>query len=111
MKDTLSARNPQRMKFTERSIKTLKRDPARAEYVVWSADMPGFGCRLRGNSKTYIDQTRVHSRVVKNTIGDINKISLDSAIKIARKHLPRRGWASIPAPRRPRPRWRLPRPS
>jgi integrase len=41
---------------------------------------------LRGDSKTYIDQTRVHGRVVKNTIGGISKISLDSAIKIARKH-------------------------
>ena len=76
----------QRMKFTARSIAALKRDPARAEYVVWSADMAGFGIRLRGDGKTYIDQTRIHGRPVKNTIGDVNKIALESAIKIARKH-------------------------
>ena len=45
-----------------------------------------FGVRLRGDSKTYIDQPRVHGRSVKNTIGDVNKISLESATKIARKH-------------------------
>jgi integrase len=74
------------MKFTERSVKALKRDPARVEYVVWNADMPCFGVRLRSDSKTYIDQPRVHGRSVKNTIGDVNKISLENATKIARKH-------------------------
>ena len=84
--DALPTRYPQRMKFTERSVKALKRDPARVEYVVWNADMPCFGVRLRGDSKTYIDQPRVHGRSVKNTIGDVNKISLENATKIARKH-------------------------
>src|SRR6516225_128916 len=83
--DTLT-RYPQRMKLTESSVKELKRSPARGEYVVWSADMPGFGVRLRGDRKTYIDQPRVHGRSVKNTIGDVNKISLENATKIARKH-------------------------
>lgn len=40
--DTLPTRYPQRMKFTERSVKALKRDPARVEYVVWNADIPCF---------------------------------------------------------------------
>jgi integrase len=76
----------ERIKFTARSIAALKRDPARVEYVVWSADLPCFGIRLRGDSKTFIDVTRVNGRPVKNTIGDVNKISLENAIKIARKH-------------------------
>jgi hypothetical protein len=84
--DALRTRYPQRMKFTERSVKALKRDPARVEYVAWNADMPCFGIRLRGDSKTYIDQPRVHGRSVKNTIGDVNKISLENATKIARRH-------------------------
>ena len=52
---TLPTSYPQRIKFNVRSIAALKRDPARVEYVVWNADMPGFGIRLRGDSKTYID--------------------------------------------------------
>jgi integrase len=76
----------ERMKFTTRSIAALKRDPARVEYVVWNADVPCMGVRLRGDSKTYIDVTRVNGRPVKNTIGDVNKIPLESAAKIARKH-------------------------
>jgi hypothetical protein len=84
--DAPPTRYPQRMKFTERGVKALKRDPARVEYVVWNADMPCFGVRLRGGSKTYIDQPRVNGRSIKNTIGDVNKISLENATKIARKH-------------------------
>ena len=84
--DAVPTRYPQRMKFTKHSVKALKRDPARVEYVVWNADMPCFGVRLRGDSKTYIDQPRVYGRSVKNTIGDVNKISLENATKIARKH-------------------------
>jgi integrase len=76
----------ERMKFTERSIKALQRDPARDDYVVWNADLPGMGIRLRGESKTYLDQPRVNGRSVKNIIGNVNKISLPSAIKIARQH-------------------------
>ena len=86
MKDDALPTRSQRMKFTERSVKALKRDPARVEHVVWNADMPCFGVRLRGDSKTYIDQPRVHGRSVRNTIGDVNKISLENATKIARKH-------------------------
>ncbi len=48
------------MKFTARSIAALKSDPDRVEYVVWNADMLGFGIRLRGDTKTFIDQTRVY---------------------------------------------------
>ena len=77
---------PERMKFTTRSIAALKRDPARAEYVVWNADVPAFGIRLRGDTKTYIDQTRVNGRAVKSTIGDVNKITLENATKIAKQH-------------------------
>jgi integrase len=76
----------QHLKFTERSVKALTRDPARAEYVVWSADIPGFGIRLRGDAKTFIDQTRVHGRPVKNTIGDVAKITLEAATRIAKQH-------------------------
>jgi integrase len=84
--DALPTRYPQRMKFTEDSVKALKRDPARVEYVVWNSEMPCFGVRLRGDRKIYIDQPRVHGRSVKNTIGDVSKISLKNATKIARKH-------------------------
>jgi integrase len=77
---------PARMKFTERSVKALTRDPARTEYVVWHADIPCFGIRLRGGTKTYITQPRVHGKSVKTTIGDVNKISLENATRIAKQH-------------------------
>ena len=109
--DAVPARYPQRMKFTKHSVKALKRDPARVEYVVWNADMPCFGVRLRGDSKTYIDQPRVNGRSVKNTIGDVNKISLENATKIARKHFAEARLGILPVPTRPRPRRRPRRPS
>jgi integrase len=74
------------MKFTERKIAALVRDPGRDDYVVWNEDLPTMGIRLRGNTKVYIDKPRVNGRLVTNTIGDVRKMSLEHAIKIARKH-------------------------
>ena len=58
--------------------------------------------RLRGDSKTYINQTRVNGRSVKNTIGDVNKISLESAAKIARKHFAEARLGIHPGAERPK---------
>jgi integrase len=75
-----------RMKFTGPKIAALVRDPDRNDYVVWNEDLPTMGIRLRGNSKVYIDKPRVNGRLVTNTIGDVRKMSLENAVKIARKH-------------------------
>jgi integrase len=75
-----------RMKFTGPKIAALVRDPDRDDYVVWNEDLPTMGIRLRGNSKVYIDKPRVKGRLVTNTIGDVRKMSLENAVKIARQH-------------------------
>ena len=75
-----------RMKFTTRSVAALERESGADDYVVWNEDLPGMGIRLRGDSKTYIDKPRVNGRLVTNTIGDVRKLSLEKAIKIARRH-------------------------
>jgi integrase len=76
----------QRIKFTARNVGALVRDPDRDDYVVWSEVLPGFGIRLRGDNRVYIDFPRVNGRQVKNIIGDVRKVSLENAIKIARRH-------------------------
>jgi integrase len=75
-----------RMKFTGRTIAALVRDPDRDDYVVWNEDLPAMGIRLRGNTKVYINKPRVNGRLVTNTIGDVRKMSLENAVKIARQH-------------------------
>ena len=79
-----------RMKFTTRSVAALERESGADDYVVWNEDLPGMGIRLRGDSKTYIDKPRVNGRLVTNTIGDVRKLSLEKAIKIARAVAPAR---------------------
>jgi integrase len=74
------------MKFTTRSVAALARETDADDYVVWNEDLPAMGIRLRGNTKVYINKPRVNGRLVTNTIGDVRKVSLDKAIKIARQH-------------------------
>jgi len=80
-------KNPvRRMKFTTRSVAALVQETGADDYVVWNEDLPGMGIRLRGNSKTYIDKPRVNGRLITNTIGDVRKLSLENAVRIARQH-------------------------
>jgi hypothetical protein len=110
MKNVLPARYPQRMKFTERSVKALRRDPDRNDYVVWNVDLPGMGVRLRDDRKTYIDQLRVNGCPAKNTIGEVAKIPWTALPRSRASILLRDSLAFIPAPRGARPRRQPPRP-
>jgi integrase len=74
------------MKFTTRGVAALLREPDADDYVVWNSDLPGMGIRLRGDNKVYIDKPRVNGRLVTDTIGDVRKVSLENAIRIARQH-------------------------
>jgi integrase len=74
------------MKFTKRNIDALSREIGADDYVMWNEDLPAMGIRLRGDRQVYIDKPRVNGRLVTNTIGDVRKLSLEKAIKIAQQH-------------------------
>jgi integrase len=72
------------MRFTKASVEALELAPGQTERIVWDEDLPGFGCRVRPTSKAWRIQYRVNRRQRSESLGDIRKVSLEDAKRIAR---------------------------
>ena len=77
-------------KLTKSLIDSLAIDGR--DYVVWCGQLPGFGCRVRKSSKSYIAQYRIggrNSSVQKVTIGSVAKLTVEQARDEAKRILAR----------------------
>ena len=72
------------MRLTKETVAALTLPPGKADFIAWDDDLPGFGVRLRGNAKRYVVQYRIGTRQGRESLGDVRKITLDDARKIAR---------------------------
>jgi integrase len=82
----LDKRGLQAMKLTERNVADLVRPADKDDVVIWDDDLPGFGVRLRGDSKRWLVQYRAggaHQR--REILGDTRKVKLEAARKAARQ--------------------------
>jgi integrase len=73
------------MRFTTTSVAALARPADKLDHVEWDDTLPGFGVRMRGNSKVYLVQYRVGLQQRRESIGDVRKMKLDDARKVARQ--------------------------
>jgi integrase len=73
------------MRLTKDTMATLSLPPGKAELFVWDDTLPGFGIRLRGQRKSYVVQYRVGAQQRRESLGDVRKVTLDAARKIARQ--------------------------
>jgi integrase len=73
------------MKLDRWTVASLVRPPGKTELFVWDDDLPGFGVRLRGNGARYVVQYRVNGQQRRESLGDIRKIAIDAARRIARQ--------------------------
>jgi hypothetical protein len=73
------------VKFTKRTVAAAVLPAGKTDHVLWDPELPGFGCRLRGGSKTWLIQYRIRGRQGRESLGDIRKIDLDAARRIAKK--------------------------
>jgi integrase len=71
------------MKLTKNTAATLKSD--KPDQVFWDDSLPGFGVRLRGDSRSWLIQYRISSQQRRESLGDIRRITLDDARRIARQ--------------------------
>jgi len=71
------------MKFTKAAVSNLS--PGTGDRFEWDDTLPGFGVRARGGKLTYVAQFRVGAQTRRKTIGDVRKLDLDIARKIARQ--------------------------
>jgi integrase len=73
------------MRITIDSVATLTPPPGKTDYIAWDDDLPGFGVRLRGETKRWVVQYRVGAQQRRESLGDTRKVKLDDARKIARQ--------------------------
>jgi integrase len=72
------------MRLTKDIIAVLRLPPGKNERFVWDDDLPGFGVRLRGASTRFVIQYRIGTQQRRESLGDVRKIALEDARKIAR---------------------------
>ena len=85
-----------------RDVAALVPDPAKADEVVWAKGMAGFGVRLRGGRKSWIIQYRIHGRQRRKSLGDVHKVELDAARRIAKQRFAKIELGQDPAAERAR---------
>jgi integrase len=73
------------MEFNKATVAALTMPAGKKEHFTWDPDLPGFGVRLQGDAKRWVIQYRVHGRQHRETLGDVRKVALESARKIARQ--------------------------
>jgi integrase len=73
------------MKFTKSTLVTLAKPTDKTDHIEWDDDLPGFGVRLRGGAKRWIVQYRVGGQQRRESLGDVRKVTLEDARRIARQ--------------------------
>jgi integrase len=71
------------MKLTAAAIAKLTSD--KPDHIEWDDDLPSFGVRLRNGRKTYVCQYRIGTQQRRESLGDVRKVRLDAARKVARQ--------------------------
>jgi integrase len=78
------------MKFTPETVAGLSLPAGKSEHFEWDGSLPSFGVRLRRNSKDgiskhWVIQYRIGLQQRRESLGDIRKVTLETARKIARQ--------------------------
>ena len=73
------------MKLTRNAVAGLVLPAGKDDTVYWDDSLPGFGVRLRGQSKSWLIQYRAGRRQHREALGDIRKVGLEDARKVARQ--------------------------
>jgi integrase len=74
------------MEFTKETAADLSLPKGKSEHFEWDASLPGFGIRIRATGKkTWVVQYRFNGDQRRESLGDVRKINLEDARKIARQ--------------------------
>jgi integrase len=88
------------MEFKPQTALSLKLPEGKSEHFVWDDSLPGFGVRLRNGSRRWVVQYRFHGQQRRESLGDVRKVTLDAARKIARSRFAQVELGSDPAAER-----------
>jgi integrase len=71
------------MKLTLRSVAALKTPPGKTDHIEFDDDVPGFGLRVRGGSRTWIFQYSLGSKQHRLTLGKASALTPEKARGVA----------------------------
>lgn len=80
-------RIPQR--FSDTSVRRLQLPAGKKDFIYWDPEMPGFGVRVRSAKAVYVVQYRFQKATQRESLGDVRKLTLDDARKVARQFFAR----------------------
>ena len=73
------------MRLTADSVFGLSVPPGKSDHIEWDDDLPGFGVRFRGDHKSWVVQYRVGTQQRRESLGDVRKVKIGDARKIAQQ--------------------------
>ena len=88
------------MKLTTAVVADLALPPGKGDHIEWDDTLPGFGVRLRGRSKGWVVQYRFGRQQRRESLGDVRKVKLDDARRIARQRFAQVEMGTDPAAER-----------
>jgi integrase len=71
--------------FSDTYIRRLKPAAGEKDRIHWDPEMPGFGVRIRSTKAVYIVQYRFQKTTQRESLGDVRKLTLEEARKVARQ--------------------------
>jgi integrase len=75
---------PQR--FNDAIVRRLQLPAGKTDHIFWDPEMPGFGIRVRTAKSVYIVQYRFQRATQRESLGDVRKLTLEEARKVARQY-------------------------
>jgi hypothetical protein len=85
------------MKLDKTTMAALMLPPGKSELFAWDDDLPGFGVRLRGNGARWVVQYRIGAQQRRESLGDVRKVTIEAARKIARNRFAQAELGTDPA--------------
>src|SRR5690242_5552209 len=65
-----------KMKFSTKTAERLTLPAGKTDHIVWDPELPGFGLRLRGDTRRWVVQYRAGaSQQRRESLGDARKVS------------------------------------
>jgi integrase len=71
--------------FSDGYVRRLQLPAGKTDHIYWDPEMPGFGVRVRQAKSVYVVQYRFQKATQRESLGDVRKLKLEEAQKVARQ--------------------------
>ncbi|SRR5258706_1007986 len=72
--------------FSDAAVRRLQLPTGKKDHIYWDPEMPGFGVRVRPGKSAYVVQYRFQKATQRESLGDVRRLTLGEARKVARQY-------------------------